>query len=219
MRKPLYLALFACALAIASPAAAEGLNLDLSLRGGYAIPFGNAASDESLNDFVSGAIPFEIDADFLITERWSAGLYFTYGFARVADRVKNDVEEGMGLEDISGHRLQRLGIQSRYRFSPDADFAPWLGLGLGYEWTWFLEGVLEGHEVEMGFSGFEFAFQGGVDYQVSKSVTLGPYATLGFGQFGKMKVRVEDEGDHSSDIDDKAMHEWLQLGLKATFSL
>lgn len=219
MKKSLFLALFTCALAFASAACAGELSLDLSFRAGYALPFGNAASDESLDDYVSGAIPFEIDADFRITENWLAGLYFTYGFARIADFARSEIEDGMGLEDVSGHRFQRLGIQGIRRFNPNADFAPWLGLGLGYEWTWFLEGEADGHEIEMGLSGFEFAFQGGVDYDVSENLTLGPYATLSFGQFGKYKYSIEDLGDATHEIDDKAMHEWLQLGLKATFSL
>lgn len=219
MKRPLFIALFACALAFASTAAAGGVNIDVSLRAGYAMPFGNAMADASLDDFVAGAIPFEIDGDFLITDRWSAGLYFTYGFARIADVAKSEIEEGMELEDVSGHRFQRLGMQGIYRFSPNAEFAPWVGLGLGYEWTWFLEGEADGREIEMGLSGFEFAFQGGIDYDVSENLTLGPYATLSFGQFGKYKYSIEGLGDASNDINDKAMHEWLQLGLKATFSL
>ncbi len=218
MKKSLFLALCICALPFASAAGAGGLSVDLSLRGGYAIPFGNAASGESFDDFVSGAIPFEIDADFKIAEGWSAGLYFTYGFVMISDYVKN-IYENEGADDVSGHRFQRLGIQGIYRFSPNAGFAPWAGLALGYEWTYFLEAEADGHEIEMGLSGLEFAFQGGVDFDVSERLTLGPYATLGFGQFGKYKISIEDMGGVSSDIDDKAMHEWLQLGVKATFSL
>ena len=57
--------------------------------------------------------------------------------------------------------------------------------------------------------------QGGADFHVGDRFTLGPFAALTFGQFGDLEV--SGLGSDQTNIDDKAWHEWLQLGVRATF--
>jgi hypothetical protein len=93
---------------------------------------------------------------------------------------------------------------------PDASFAPWVGVGIGYEVT-SMTASLAGASASTDFSGFEFVnLQLGGDFKVGSNFALGPYVALSVAQYSSVGGVTGFE---------KGTHEWLQFGLKGTFDL
>jgi outer membrane protein W len=179
----------------------------LGVRTGYSIPMGDAAKDAPLNDGVSGMIPLQLDLGYRVTPNIVVGGYFQYGFVMV-----KDCPDGA---DCSGNDL-RFGVQGQYHLSPGESINPWFGVGLGYE---ILKNKAEaaGVEVTASSKGMEFLnLQGGADFAVADGIGVGPFVSLSLGQFSKAKIEgggMEMDGD----IEDKAMHQWLTIGVRGTF--
>jgi outer membrane protein W len=199
---------FAAVSAFAGTAAAEGL--ELGARLGYGIPMGDAVKDGKLSDGIKSQIPIWIDAGYRIDESLFAGLYMSYGIAQ----LKEDCPDGASCSatDI------RVGLQGQYHLSPAESMDPWLGLGIGYEMA-KLKVEAGGAEASTTYSGFEFLnLQGGLDFEAAEGVGVGPFLSFSLGQYSKAKVETP-AGSVDGDIEDKAMHQWLTLGVRGTFQL
>jgi hypothetical protein len=226
------------ALAIAaSPAAAdEGIDpflkaptpqvpesgLSLAIRGGYAIPMGSitGAAGDDLSQLMSGAIPLQFDLGWRFSPHWYAGAFFQYAFGSVGSTLAcATAGVSCSASDI------RFGVDVVYTFTPRSSVMPWIGLGAGYEIAKItLEG--NGQSVDVAtLKGFEFAHVGlGVDFRVATWLRVGPFATLTLGQYSSFDTQFDPTTNtigpsQSIDITNKALHEWLQLGIKATFDL
>jgi outer membrane autotransporter protein len=201
--------------------------LSLGLRAAYGVPLGTAGDGSRLNQLTSGAVPVQLDVGWRFDEHWLAGGYFSWGPAMTARSAKRDLA-AQGATEIDGHAVQRIGVQGIYTALPNARLAPWVGLGLGYEWTRYAQARLEtstgSADAEIGMGGFEASLQAGADYRLSARWTVGPFASLSFGQYREhvadVDVRtgtVRDPG--TTKVSDKGIHEWLQLGVRGTFDL
>ena len=213
-------ALFAiAALAAAAPARADrDSGLALGIRAAYAVPFGSAVQGTDLNKLTSGSSPLQLDVGGRFDRRWQAGGYFGYGFVRLADEA-NAALAAQGATDIDGHALMRLGVQGIYTILPDARFAPWVGASVGYEWLRYASATVAGKETEVGVRGFEAGLQLGADYRLGSSFVAGPFAAFSVGQYRSRMTWVSGAGETSTDVADKGLHEWLQLGIKGSFEL
>ncbi|HEY6556793.1 MAG TPA: hypothetical protein VI072_05955 [Polyangiaceae bacterium] len=180
----------------------------IGLRLGYGIPLGtvDGVTDGKLSDFASGQIPIWIDLAYRVTPNILVGLYASYGFAIMGDFC----DEG----DCSGADI-RFGLQGQYHLSPGESFNPWFGLGIGYEiFDYSLESE-DGSSQEGSLKGFEFVnLQAGGDFKLSDSVGIGPFVSFSLGQYSTVGF-----GDQSESLDEKALHEWLTLGVRGAFSL
>jgi hypothetical protein len=66
--------------------------------------------------------------------------------------------------------------------------------------------------------GFEFAhFMGGVDFQLSRTFGLGPFAGLSIGQYRRINYENAVRNIAVGDISETAIHEWFMLGLRTVF--
>lgn len=178
----------------------------LGLRLGYGIPMGSLAEDADLSDQVSGMVPLWVDAGYMVTPNVMLGAYFQYGFGFAGDACPTGAD--CSVSDI------RFGVQGQYHISPGQSTQPWVGLGVGYE---IASSTAEagGLELSTSVKGFEFLnLQGGADFKVADAMVVGPFASFSLGQFSS--VSIEDE---SEDIEETAMHQWLVIGAKGTFSL
>lgn len=205
-------ALFAAGVAQAQAPAASGISL--GVRAGYGIPMGDLDSGESMTDFVaSGQIPLQLDAMYRFTRNWSVGLYFQYGFSFVPDTM---CPSGFGLSCSASD--VRLGAQLHYRFD-STGFVPWVGFGIGYEWfSATLSGP--GGSGDYSFDGLEYLnLQLGGDWLLSPNFRLGPYVQFTIAQYDNAEINMLGTPLFSGSIPNKAVHEWLQFGVKGTFDL
>jgi len=219
MKKTIALVSITAAALAAAPALADDSGLTLALRAGYGIPMGDAVKDGKLSDGVSGTIPFWLDAGYRIDRNWFVGAYFQYGIGL----VNKSNALGGGTCDQPGASCSaytlRFGLEGIYSFSPGASFAPWAGLGVGYEIAG-ASAEQAGQKATATYRGFEFVnLQLGGDFKVSPAFSVGPYVAFSIGQYSNAKVESPGLPTFDGSITDKAIHEWLQFGVKGTFDL
>lgn len=148
------------------------------------------------------------------------GGYIQYGFGIVGGDL-GDRCDAAGI-DCGAHNV-RLGLQAQYHLSPEGQVDPWLGAGIGYEWlTYTASGG--GVDVSSTGHGFEFLMlQGGADFPVGDGYGIGPFMSFSLGQYASYSTSCDGQcagfvGD-SGDIKNKALHEWLIIGVRGTFVL
>ncbi len=206
------------ALTASASARAGDRGVALGLSTSYGVPLGTAADGIAFNKLTSGAVPVQLDLSYRFDRRWQAGVYFTYGVAMVANEAK-DALTASGLRDIGSHREQRVGLQGTYTIAPDSRVAPWVGVGFGYSWTRYAAATTAaGKDTELGLGGLEGNLQLGGNYKLSPRWTAGPFASVSVGQFRSYVTWVDGSKETSVNVNDKAIHEWVQFGLRTTFT-
>lgn len=195
--------------------------IQVGLRLGYGIPLGHTGrtaadtQDHTLSSTIKGQIPIGVDAGYLFNSNLYLGLSFQYGVGFIGSDSSNvgcdQPQINCSTNDI------RLGVNVQYHITPLAAFDPWVGVGIGYEWLGisFESGSTS---VSGTTSGFEFAnFQLGGDFDLAPSFRMGPFVSLSVGQY--QSVSVSGGGRSvSEDLVDKALHEWLLLGVRGVYN-
>ena len=177
----------------------------LGVRAGYAMPAGEVSAGISLGDVMAGLVPVQLDAAWHFDARWRLGMYFQYGFARIAG------DFCPARASCRGSQL-RQGVQATYALAAGSP-VPWIGVGLGAEWLWLTVSA-DGARSTLRLVGFEMAqLQAGLDWRSSSGISVGPFASLSLGQYQKILG-----GSTVSNVA-TALHGWLQLGVKGTFDL
>ena len=200
------------------PAAAQepssGTGLALGVRGAYGIPLGKLYDDYKVSSTIGNVVAPQVDLAYFLGRQLSLGAYFQYGFASGM--------RGVVGSETSG-RVLRFGFDVDYHFTPEAFVAPWVGVGMGYEvasvdFRFPQEesiSTLEYKGLEWGHAHF------GVDFQLTRSVAVGPYVTATLGQYtkfdgllgGVLLPRIDIPGDS------RAFHCWLQPGVRVQLRL
>jgi len=204
MRKLFMLGAVLAVMAI--PTASHAGGFTLGLRLGYAGPVGDGAKDQPMSDVVAGAIPFQVDGLYRVTPQIAVGGYLSYGFGM----LNSDLSDSCDAAGIDCSVSQtRIGIEGTYTFTQvSGKFVPWAGIGIGYEWL-TQEMSVSGLSASADAGGWEYAnLQVGGDYMFSKLFGLGPYVTYSFGQYNNVE---------GSDIPEKAMHSWWNIGVRGKF--
>lgn len=197
----------------AAPAALDKPGFDFGARLGYALPFGSADKGDKLSDTFSGAIPIVLEAGYRLNPNITVGALFQYAFAQ----VKDDTLCGNGVS-CSGH-VMRLGIEGIYNFNLDSVLTPWVGLGVGYEWMG-VSAEANGVSASVSARGFEFlSLHAGGDYRMSSQLALGPFLSFSLSQYSRESADIPGLGSMSGDVTDKALHEWLQIGVRGKFGI
>ena len=202
--------LAALAIAPAATFAADRTGFLLGARAAYGFPLGDAGTvndvDDSFDDLVDNAFPLWLELNYRLGPSLELGAYGQYAFTSGGDRF----DDGADI---------RAGLQLNYIFSPGAQLSPWLGIGGGYEWLTGDRDVIDVGNIRASrdatIEGWDFMVQGGADFHLGDRLTLGPFAAVTFGQFGELDI--DGLGSDETNIDDKAWHEWVQLGVRATF--
>jgi hypothetical protein len=187
--------------------------VELGIRLGWGFPLGDASGENEgeLSTFVLGQIPLHMDLGYRLNPHIFLGGYFQYGVAFPGD----DCTEAPGNPDCAASDV-RIGIQGIYHFTPiTTGNSIWVGAGIGYEWLSVTREVA-GVESTTTRGGFEFLnVQAGYDFEVSEQFRVGPYGMFTLAQFSNLSTELdglEEEADF-----DKALHEWLFVGVKGTF--
>jgi hypothetical protein len=114
----------------------------------------------------------------------------------------------------------RFGLAVRFHAAPWSRLDPWIAVGFGIE-------VVNASYVpdpalgrwELSWAGFDLPIEGGVDLRLSDRVSLGPFVQASFAQFTSSSQRPAGGTTTSGSIDDRDIHGWLEVGLKATLWL
>lgn len=195
---------------------AKDSGFEFGARLAYSFPMGDLADEEDseLKDAISYQIPIWVDLGYRVNPALFVGGYFSYGFGGVGDAFS----EICDLDGVDcSTRVMRFGLQGQYHFTPGESTDGWAGLGIGYERLGFtFEG--RGEEIDYDVSGFEFLMlQGGVDFAVADAVALGPFLAFTLAQYSSVSCDGTVFCDVNEDIENKAFHEWLFIGVRGEF--
>jgi hypothetical protein len=191
--------------------ATDAPGFDLGVRLGFAIPFGDIDGSNGLAGTFSGAVPFVLEGGYRFNQQFTLGALFQYGFGQVKDTAFTGCGGGLSC---SGS-IVRFGIEGLYHLANPGAWAPWAGAAVGYEWM-SVDVTGGGATFTESASGLEFlTLQGGADYRLAPQFTLGPFASFSIARYGT----VSDSINGSGNIDNPAVHEWLQLGVRGNFNL
>jgi hypothetical protein len=198
-----------------APPARTGFQI--SLRTGVAVPLGDAAQDAKMSDGFGLQVPIIADIGAKVIPQLFVGGYLGIAVGGVGDSIKKSCDQVK--VDCSSVGF-RFGVEAQYHILPDGKLNPWVGYGIGYEISG-IGGSKNNDKVTFGLGGVEFAhLMAGFDYRVSKVFGIGPFADFALGQYSVTTSETTLNGvtkKTDSDISNKAMHEWLMLGVKVTF--
>jgi hypothetical protein len=199
----------------AAPKAHTGFQV--AVRTGVTVPFGSVQKDVKMSDELGVQLPLFADVGVKIIPQLFIGGYVGISVGAVGDTVSSACDRlTVSCSSIGG----RIGLQAQYHVLPDGKVNPWIGYGIGYEIAG-ASGSRADNKFSAALGGVEFAhFMAGADFRISKVVGLGPFADFALGQYSISSVEQTRFGQtlkSDGDINDKALHEWLTLGVKVTF--
>jgi hypothetical protein len=175
-----------------------------AIRTGVSLPFARIASgpgNEMTNAFAH-EIPILVETGYRPTPHLLIGAYFGMAFGGVAGDLEH-VCSGCSA------RTTRLGLEGMYFFLPAERLNPWLGLGLGYEWTT----VFDDSSVEL--SGPEYVhLLAGFDVRATGMIGFGPYVDVALGvytdSFSPARTSTEN-------VSGRTVHGWATGGVRIVF--
>ncbi len=188
------------------------LGFAVGARVSAAFPMGSVLSDPGtgsllIDELVAVSIPLQLDVGMTIHRRWFVGAYVQYAW-NVLQIGECKVGQSCSMTGL------RLGLQATYAFRDNG--GPWVGLGTGWEWM-FTSFSGPTFSTRLDVAGWEYAnFQGGWDVEVSRRWMVGPWVSGSVGEFSSASRKG---GQTDAAIPNKAIHGWLQIGVKGSFSL
>jgi len=194
---------FVSAPAVAKQEAEEWTFFHVGARAAYALPFGpftGEADSPYLHDLYLGTVPLWVDLELSTRDlklRMGAFLQYAPG------HLRGECDGPCGANDLS------TGIQVSYHFAPHKRLDPWVGMGLGYEWT-----NLHALRTAVSYRGPALQLQAGGDYGVVGPVRVGPFVNLTVGYYSRMDFTLEGRGSGTALIQRRVPHFWLALGVR-----
>ncbi len=203
----------------AGPVTAEELptRFEAGVRAGVGIPIGNASgettrapSGTSLADLVAWTAPLQLDIGARLGPAF-VGAYVSYAFGKAGTLL--DQGAARSASDV------RLGFEVLWHLAPDRPIDPWVGLGVGYEWLNLSVTGSDGTVVYGSSRGFEWTnLQLGIDFTLGRNFRLGPFVLATVAQYDTGSLgAINPQGGQVSgtgDIQSKAVHVWIDVGLR-----
>jgi hypothetical protein len=208
-------------LAAAPAAAAErapAAGPEVAVRLGYALPTGDVQANQSLDRGVSNTVPLILEGGYRVDPSIFVGARLQYAFAN----FKSANNTGCSGNNVSCDGSDvTLSVEGIYRFVPETVFAPWLGLGGG--WEWLNENAstnVINASGSVDINGFQAFAQFGGDVRVTSQLVLGPFVEVQFGRYGGGTTSTT-VGNTTTTMDvnfnNTAWHEWIGLGVRGAF--
>lgn len=207
----------------ATPVTAEELptRFEAAVRAAVGIPIGNATGETTrapngttLADLVAWTVPLELELGARIGPAFVGG-YVSYAFGKAGNAL-----EGGTSRSASN---VRFGFEVLWHLGPDRPVDPWVGLGVGYEWLNLSVGGTGG-AITGSARGFEWVnLQLGIDFALGRSFRLGPFVRSRVAQYDTASLGLINtqggEAGSTGDIQSKAVHTWIDVGLRFAFLL
>jgi hypothetical protein len=207
----------------AEPAITKRTGLELAARGGYGIPIGEAQQGEQLEDDIKSQIPVQLDVGYRESERWTFGLYFSYGFGSTG---RGASELCRSLSASCPTQVVRGGIQILFHIAPKKPIGGWLSTGIGFERLGF---ALNSNAFDVHYSGYyvgieALSFQAGLDIRHAAGASFGPFVGALSGRYIELSTECTGTGCRgfsgaNASLDEPTLHNWLVLGLRGAFLL
>lgn len=199
-----------------APRAAEGA-FALGLRFAYAHPLGEIVKGGDLKEFTGGVLKGQLDLDYGWSENVVVGLYLAVGGGFLPKMTKDRCDLGDAKCKIISIES---GLSVTYRILPHRLVDPWFSTNLGVEQIrTSIKSDLAG-DLSTIFLGLGFGAGVGADVQFG-DFGFGPYFSPQFGYFMRGKAKIDssflDAMNTSGKIDNRAIHYWLNMGLRARY--
>jgi opacity protein-like surface antigen len=210
--------------------------VSLGVRAGYAIPAGDAYEASGFgsfkqNDLAKGAVALQVDASWRFSSSLSAGLYYGYGLGTAGSKLKTFCSTpGASCDSPT---TSRYGVQAAYTLGLGLPIDPWIGVSAGLQTASFkVKNFIYGvnpftapptplvADLKGTLRGWEAGVEGGVDFRLIGPVVIGPFVSVGIGQYTVQDVSLSDQGKvKGGGVDTAKTHEWITLGLRGRFDI
>jgi hypothetical protein len=179
------------------------VGFQMAVRTGYQIPLGSAANQLKMSDAFGGQVPVILDIGGKPIPNLFIGGYLGLAFGGCGAQLQNT--NGCLSDSLT------IGAEVAYSFIPNSRFNPWIGYGIG-----LAASAIGANGQTVSLSGVDIGhFMGGLDFRLTRGFGIGPFVDFGLGEYLSV---TEDLGNGSvnGDVNGKALHEWLLLGVKLT---
>ena len=187
----------------------------VAFRTGVALPAAKISQTNrsSMSDVFGWQVPVLVELGAKPIEELFVGAYLGFGFGGVADAYQKQCNAA-GVS-CSAHTV-RIGFESILHLLPAQRFDPWIGYGIGVEWSTIASEASSRFGAE-SVSGLELAhLMAGVDARISHYFGIGPYVDVAAGRYTSIHVDAATYSDPSdTSIADPATHLWVSLGARA----
>jgi hypothetical protein len=211
-------ALLAAAPAVARPAPpppppAEETGILVGLRAGWGRPWGDLSTGAGpVSAVVASKVPAWVELAYQLSRRVRAGLYLEVAPAWLARAA---CPEGLRCEGSD----VRFGLELQLLLAPSSRISPWLGVGAGVEVLTATATRLTGERLDRRWTGPELPIlSAGVDVAAG-AFTVGPFVSASAAAFTGVSDVASGTGAVSEGVGGRALHGWLQGGLRATLRL
>ncbi|NLE85499.1 MAG: hypothetical protein GX607_03780 [Myxococcales bacterium] len=184
-------------------------------------PAGRAsgAPGDHLATRYSWQVPLTVDLGYKPIPQLYLGAYFGFSLGAEGNQAQVEswcVDDDNDLENdiaCSSHTL-RAGLAVQYHLAPGAHWNPWVGYGIGVEAaSQSISDRPRGRSESTTSRGVTFAaLSAGADLR--HVLGFGPYGQVAIGRFNSTRTEINDVERFDGSIDDRALHYWLELGLR-----
>jgi len=179
-------------------------------RMGYGFPFGDSRQGFALDQVLEGVVAPQVELSWFFTPHFALDLQGQYGLARYPLTCGDETCRGGVL---------RLGVGVSYHFFSTGAWSHWVGAGVGYERQTTRQEVVGGKASSTQWGLELLNLQGGVDYALSENVRVGPCLTGAMGMYLQQRSVFNGQEGGSESIDDRAIHFWVQPGIRLQLRL
>ena len=196
--------------------------LSMGWRVGWASPLGKITRDDGgakLDELVGPQVPIWLDGTYEPLPFLSLGLYATWAAGSVP---AGDDMWGCPPDNSCFAHTLRGGAQAHLHLAPMQKINPWFGLGAGYEFAFAYNVWVNSEAAEktrrVNHGAEIINVQLGVDYKPNPKFGIGPFVSFSVGRYAMCSTKI-DTSPVRCDIERRAQHEWLVVGLRTTFAL
>jgi hypothetical protein len=205
--------------AIAQTPPPDPTGIEVGIRAGYGLAFGNRVGGEPFDRTVDSALPVGLDVGYRLTPHFYAGGQLSY--ARL-NLDKNALACGTafvdGPGDCTGSAI-RVGADVQWRAPLGEAYLGWIAAGAGVERLAvdYDSGCFDGPFSRVD-TGFELAhLEAGAGMRVNDGLVIGPFASSALGLFRTSESSGSCNGGGA--IADKSVHGMLTLGVRGMYTV